>query len=240
MERPPPHDVERGSDVSIVSLLGAASSDGLLRHGRRRDYAAGEAIFARGDPGDTLFVIEAGRVEISRTSLGGRRSVLNQMGPGEILGEIAMLDNLARSADATAATEVTLLCVSRAGFMDFLRNHPDAAMALISGLCARVRQAADMFEDQAQLGARVRLARCLTRIAKKWGAAGEDGSVVLNAPLSQAELGEFSGLARENVNRQMKALENEGILCHVEGAIRIVDPEALAEIAEIWPEAGAG
>ncbi|MCB1375837.1 MAG: cyclic nucleotide-binding domain-containing protein, partial [Rhodobacteraceae bacterium] len=103
-----------------LGLLDRAAREALLSRGTRRRYGAGEAIFLRGDPGRALYLIEEGRVEVSVTALGGRRSVLAHMGPGEVLGEIAVLDNLDRSADATAAGAVTLVSLPRAEVMSFL------------------------------------------------------------------------------------------------------------------------
>ncbi len=204
----------------------------LLALGHTRDYKAGTTIFMRGDPGDTLYVIEEGRVEISLTSLGGRRSVLNHMGPGEILGEIALLDNGTRSADAVAGTKLRMLALSRATIVRFLTSRPDTTMALIAGLCGRVREAVGMFELQTQINARARVARCLTIMASKWGAEDESGDIRMEVTLSQSDIGEISGLARENVNRQIKSMVEDGIL-RMEGRTMVVtDLEALEELCD--------
>jgi CRP-like cAMP-binding protein len=218
---------------SWLGLLDATARAALLARGTRRRYAGGETIFLRGDPGRALYLIEEGRVEVSVTALGGRRSVLAHMGPGEILGEIAVLDNLERSADATAAGEVALVGLPRSEVMDFLARNPEAMMGLIAELCAKARNASEMFEDQTQVAARTRLARCLTRIARKWGQPQGDGAVRITEPLSQSDLGEFSGLARENVNRHLRAFADEGLLRIEDGVVLIGDVEALEEIAEL-------
>ena len=216
-----------------LGLLDRAAREALLSRGTRRRYGAGEAIFLRGDPGRALYLIEEGRVEVSVTALGGRRSVLAHMGPGEVLGEIAVLDDLDRSADATAAGAVTLVSLPRAEVMSFLAQNPEAMMGLIAELCAKARNASEMFEDQTQVAARTRLARCLMRIADKWGRPEAGGAVRITEPLSQSDLGEFSGLARENVNRHLRALADEGLVRLEGGVVVIADPEALAEVAEL-------
>ncbi|WP_068115628.1 Crp/Fnr family transcriptional regulator [Tropicimonas marinistellae] len=227
-------DDERGGSISpLLSTLSEDERARLAKRGQRRRFASGEVIFLRGDPGDVLYVIEAGRVEISVTSLSGRRSVLNHMGPGEVFGEIAMFDGQDRSTDARAAGDVTLLALHRAEVRGFLMDHPDATMALIADLCRKVRNASDMFEVQAEVDARKRLARCLLRIAEKWGASDGDGPMRIDLGLSQSDIGEFSGLARENVNRNLKALAADGVLRLDGKVIEIPDLETLAEVAEI-------
>lgn len=74
---------------------------------------------------------------------------------------------------------------------------------------------------------------CLLRIAQKWSSADVDGEIRLDAGLSQADLGDFSGLARENVNRTLRALADEGAVRLDGRQIVIADPESLTEIAEL-------
>lgn len=205
-----------------------------MRRGRSREFAAGETVFLRGDPGDALYVIEAGRIEVSVLALGGRRSVVNRMGPGEILGEIALLDGGLRSADATAGGSGARLLVLRRGeIVSWLGAHPEAAMGLIGELCSRVRDALEIFENQAQTNARARLARCLLRVAAKWGKPHPGGGLAVAEALSQSEIGEFSGLSRENVNRTLKALAEEGLLHLEDGRPVIDDVEGLEDVAEL-------
>ncbi len=71
------------------------------------------------------------------------------------------------------------------------------------------------------------------RIADKWGRPEAGGAVRITEPLSQSDLGEFSGLARENVNRHLRALADEGLVRLEGGVVVIADPEALAEVAEL-------
>src|SRR6056297_1238912 len=81
----------------LVSALGDAEFAELFDEGRRVAFSAGQTIFSAGEPGQSLILIEEGRVEVSITSISGRKSVLAHMGPGEVLGEIAALDGGPRS-----------------------------------------------------------------------------------------------------------------------------------------------
>lgn len=84
----------------LLAALSEHDGQDFVQGGLRRDYAAGQGIFLRGDPADALFVIESGRVEISVCSRSGRKSVIGYLSDGELLGEIALLDGGLRSADA--------------------------------------------------------------------------------------------------------------------------------------------
>lgn len=223
-------------DASSSILLSSLTHDcriELLNTAKPIKYAAHECIFLQTDPGDTLLLIETGRVEISVTSMSGRKSVLNHMGPGEALGEIALLDGQLRSADATAAVETTGLILHRADVNAFLETRPSVMMALIRELCGKVRNASDMFATQAQTDAPARLARCLLKLAEKWGEKTPTGEVLLAKSFSQTDLGEFSGISRENVNRRLKQWDADGIIKIVPDGVLLTRQEALQDIAEL-------
>ena len=217
----------------LLTALDEDAREELLGRGRKKSYRKGEMIFARGDEGDSLIVVLSGRVEVSVTAMNGRKSVLDHMGAGAVLGEVAMMDNGTRSADVIAGSKVDALILGRADIKQFLVEHPEAMVAMIAELCAKVRNASDMFENQAQVVANNRLARCLLRFGEKWGKEEADGSVRIEQPFSQADIGEFSGLARENVNRHLKAWEADGII-KIDGRMLVLlDTYALEDIAEL-------
>lgn len=203
----------------FLSALAADKRTKLLGTGTRRHYTTGQLIYARGEPGTSLFVIETGRVEVSVSGPDGRAAVLNHMGPGEVLGEIALIDEGPRSADAVAATDVTGVLLAKSQFKYFLRDDPAAAYGMIAELCSKVRNASDMFETQSRLQGSVRLARCLVRMARKWGKE-TDGEIEIGADVNQTDLGDFAGLSRESVNRIFRGWITEGFVA--------IDPETKA------------
>jgi len=217
----------------LMASLVPEDRAGLLALGKPVSFRAREMIYALAEPGDTMIYIETGRVEISVTSQAGRKSVLNHMGPGEVLGEIALLDGDVRSADAVATEPVTGRVFHRRDVLDFMRARPDAMLGLISELCSKIRNASDMFEVQSQLEASTRLARCLLRLSAKWGTQQEDGSTELHPGFSQTDLGDFAGLTRESVNRHLKKWGDAGVVAIEAGVISITDTEALSDLAQL-------
>lgn len=224
----PPDQPSRS--VLLTSLTDTDRSD-LLALAHRASFHSGQMIFSRTDPGDTLLLIEEGVIEISITSLSGRKSVLNHMGPGEALGEIALLDGGLRSADAVATAPVRGLLLYRRDVMAFLRDRPHALFALVAELCGKVRNASEMFATQAQTEAPSRLARSLIRLGDRWGTEGAGGVLLPSTRFSQSDLGEYSGLSRENVNRRLRAWAGEGIVEITPEGILLRDAGALRDIA---------
>lgn len=215
-----------------MAAMDSADCRVLFANAKRRSYAAGQTIFAEGEPGNMVMLIEKGRVEVSVTSMSGRKSVLAHMGPGEVLGEIAALDGGTRSADTVAASAVEGLALSRKNILAFVAERPNVAQAIITELCRKVRNASDMFTTQSVTEGGPRLARALLRLFDKWGTTDADGLLRLEEKFSQTEIGEFSGLARENVNRHIKSWMEEGLLRSDKRQLVLLDREALEGLAE--------
>ncbi len=217
----------------ILSALDLQDQRALLAKGHPHSYQKEEVIFSRGDEGSWALLIEEGLVEISVMSKNGRKSVLNHMEKGDILGEVALFDLENRSADAVAITPVTGTVVHRQAVFEVLKNNNEAYFSIIKTLCARVRNASEMFETQSLTSADARLARCLMRMAKKWGHKNADGSIHIEQQFSQSDLGELAGMARENVNRHLQTWIHESLIHFDKGDITLLDPDKLSELAEL-------
>jgi len=207
--------------------------DQLFQRGRPLSFAKGDTLIARGTHGDSLFYIKQGRVEVSLVLADGSKAILNQMGPGETLGELSVLDGGVRSADAVAASDtVDVVAISRSHVFETLKIENSVLTGLIAELCARVRNASNMFEVKSEKSARIRLARTLLHLASKWGERNADG-IVLIPGFSQTELGDFAGIARESVNRQLRHLEEDALILRDDVGIRLLDVDGIAETAQL-------
>lgn len=216
--------------VSLLDVLSPASRQKLMMHSRARHVPAGSTLFYKGDDGSWLYLIERGLVEISLMSVQGKKATLNHLGPGELIGELSALDQLPRSADALALVDTDGQVIPKRYLAEVLRDDSDACLEVIRLLCSRVRNASDMFEHRAVAPASVRLAHCLLTLIRKWGEADDQGAQHLSQKLSQAELGEFAGLARENVNRLLKEWQSLGWLRFHRGELTVLDTEALQAV----------
>lgn len=219
------------ADSVLLASLGGEDIAAMFAPARRVKYRAGQTIFVEGDPGGSVILIESGRVEVSITSLSGRKSIIEYMGPGEVLGEIAALDGEGRSATVTAAGEVTGLALSRTDLLKFVTARPEVARAVIKELCKKVRNASDMFANRSVVEGGPRLAKALLRLFDKWGRPDGD-QIILTQPFSQTEIGDYGGLARENVNRYIKTWVGHSILDHKDGALVLLDRARLEEMAD--------
>jgi CRP-like cAMP-binding protein len=215
----------------LFGVLSEPELDQLLAHAHTENYPAGAVIFVKDDPGHSLMVVLRGLVKISNFSPEGREAVHALMNPGDVFGEMALLDGKNRSAGATALEATELLVLLRRDFVPFLERNPRVAVRLIEVLCGRLRQTTATVEDGAFLSMAPRIARALLRLASRYSRT-EGGAVRIDLRLSQRELGGLVGLARENVNRQLRAWHHEGLIRTDHGHIIIDDMAALEAIAD--------
>lgn len=180
----------------------------------------GAALFYKGDPGDALYVVVEGEIEISTAAADGRMVRIAALGAGAVIGEMAVLDGGGRSADATAVRRTRLMRIGRDAVLDALKSEPDALLALAVELSQRVRHADSALESAALLDLGGRLARVLLQ------EAGASRTVAL----PQTELARRIGASREKVNRKLSAWREEGWITIGRSGIRIEEPDALQSL----------
>ncbi len=190
----------------------------------------GRIVFRKGDAGRGMMMVVSGRVKIT-SSAGQNEAFLGVFGPGEILGEIALLDGGPRTADAVAVEDTELLVLDRRDFLPLIQRHPAAFLSLIEVLCARIRSDTEMVEDFLSLDLPARLGRALLRLAERTGATQTRG-VRITIRFSQRELGRMVGMTRESINKQLKNWRDRKIIEMDDGFIVIVDEDALVEDIE--------
>ena len=133
--------------VQLFQDLPEADLASLADHCVERAFAAASIIFNRGDPGSAMYVIVGGQVNIHLPDQGSRRMSLNDMARGEYFGEVALFDDLPRSASASATTEVILLELSRSALMRMLEDRPSAALTMLRTMSSRVRHMSEVIEE---------------------------------------------------------------------------------------------
>lgn len=182
---------------------------GVVRAMHRQEFVPGQLIFGRGDEGRDLFLIISGRVRLSVLSSEGRELSFQHAGPGDIFGEIAVLDDGPRTADAAAVGKAVTMALAAGHVRRLLAAHPPMANSIIRLLCQRLRDADVQLEGVALHRIEVRLARYLLTRAQ---AAEAAGSTAFDLGMSQSDLALLLGASRPKVNAALMLLEAEGAL----------------------------
>jgi CRP-like cAMP-binding protein len=213
------HPIFGGLSPALIEILCSKSS---MRRERRR-----EAIFAKGDDGNGLYAVLTGVVKISASWTDGREIVFNLIHPGEIFGEIALLDGRPRTADATAMTDCELLFIDRRDFVPIVGAQPELATRLIELLCARLRWTSEQYEEVMFLDFPGRLAKTLLWLTERIGTSAGGRYVAI----TQREISNFLGKSRESTNKQLRAWARHGWISLERSRVVVEAPEALAAIA---------
>ena len=200
-----------------------------------RKIPRGGTIFTKGDPGTGLIGVLGGSVKISVASVDGRDIVLNIIQPGEIFGEIALLDGHPRTADAAAMSDCELMVIERRDFIQFLRSQPDMTLKFIEILCARLRRTSEQVQDLTFLNLPTRLAKALLQLTSQTEVATPRRKV----SITQREISQIIGRSRESTNKQLRAWAKRGWIALDRGGVTVLAPEQLIEIAEAGLELDA-
>ena len=193
--------------------------DRLAAVARPVRHAEGAALFRRGDPGEGLLIVLDGLVRLHLSTEAGRELTLGLVGPGEPLGEIALIDGGPRSADATALTPVRALLLRHADAAAIIASDAAVAGALLRTLAARLRRTTDQTEAVGLRGLPERVAIALLQLA----AADPSGLV----RLSQGQIASLVAATRPKVNAVLAEFRARGLVEPARAGLRVMDAEAL-------------
>jgi CRP-like cAMP-binding protein len=185
----------------------------------------------QGDSSGDLFAVIQGRLKVTTSSPEGENVVFSILGPGEVFGEIALLDGGTRSATVMALETCRLLIVPRAAFLGVLRDFPSLAFRLLETMAKRIRTLSSRTEESL-LDVPTRLARTLIALAARFGAPAGRGHVRVTIKLRQRELGDLIGATREMVNKCLAVWKRRRLVEHVGGVLLVLNHDRLQAIAE--------
>ena len=171
-----------------------------------------------------------GRVRASNVSADGKEVTLNVIGPGEVLGEIALLDGKPRSANVIALEDTTVLIVERRQFLPFVFKHETMVERLLVTLCDRLRRTSILLEEFALFDLPARLARVLLKLSADYGRpvpAEQGGGVRIDLKLSQRTLSTLVAASRETVNKQLRHWRDDKTIDLVDGYMIVRRAKAL-------------
>jgi CRP/FNR family transcriptional regulator, cyclic AMP receptor protein len=219
-------------NCTLFAAVAPAERERILDLASERSVQRGQIIYQRGDLESSMMVVLRGSVRISTGSADGKEVMLNTIGPGEVPGEMALLDGQPRSADATAMEDCTLLVIERRQFLPFLQSKPDLMLRMLAVLCQRLRQTSDALGDMVLLDLPGRLIRLLLRLADDHGRVTPDG-IRIDFKLSQRDIGTRVASSRESVNKQLRVWQDAGWLSLDHGYITLRQPARFRRLIDI-------
>ncbi|MGZ8690808.1 MAG: Crp/Fnr family transcriptional regulator [Aeromicrobium sp.] len=194
------------------------------------DVPRGHIFFSKGEVGDRMYVIIAGKVKVGGLSRDGRESMFTVRGPSDSFGELSVFDPGPRMSTAIALTTVRAAPVGGAVLRAWIADHPAVADRLLRVLARRLRRTDDTLSDLIFTDVSGRLAKQLLQLAQQFGVQ-EDGALRVTHDLTQEELAHLVGTSRETVNKALSDFSHRGWI-RLEGkSVVITESERLAHRA---------
>ena len=221
---------QTGDFLATVPLFSGLQRDEIQRFAeltRERSYPKGSVILFQDDPGDSLFVLRAGRVKVVLIGEDGREVILGVLEPGAHFGELALIDDQPRSAHVIAMEDAQLLILRREDFRRRVEANPSVAWALLTELSRRLRRADVKIGGLVLLDVPGRIARLLLDLAN------EAGTDAIEKPLTHQTIAQMIGASRETVSRAMKEFQDAGLITVERRRIYVGDRDALEKRSQV-------
>ena len=184
----------------------------LLAAQRTITLREGEILFERGDAGNGCYWLRRGVLAVAVASEKGEHRTLAILGAGAIVGELAMIDGLPRSATVQALRDCVLSFISRAAFSELMSRHPELSSDLVTTLAARLRQSDEDMVASTFLTVRARVARALLAFAVHLGEEVAPGRIRIRHKITHNDLAAMAGVARESVSRTVSGWTKQKVL----------------------------
>ena len=204
-----PEDLQRVAEVAVP-----------------RSFEAEDVVFREGDDSDTCYVVRSGHARAVRSHSDGRTITLASFRSGDIFGELAMFDDERRSATVEAVDDLEVVAVLGADMRRLLRRHPDIAAKLLAAVTRRLRQTNERLTRQSFQTVQSRVAQVVSALVEQAQAEGaSQGDVLIT--VTQSDIAQLAGSARESASRFLAVLERAGIITQGRGRLTVHDPQAL-------------
>jgi CRP/FNR family cyclic AMP-dependent transcriptional regulator len=232
----------RRSQADEAALLRVLAESPIFRRGQPAalrelaakaspfDYPVGAFLMRQGEPADHVMVLTAGEVAIVSPVRGGGELVHTIMRAGQLIGELALLNEGRRTAGVRATSPTTAWAIGRDPFWGFLEANPPASSALLRQVAARLAAREALIDDLLSLDVKSRLAKALLSLADDHGHPDPQGGIRISLRLTHRDLAGMVGASRENVSRALGAFRKRGFIDYDADAIRLRNPDALRRL----------
>ncbi|HVQ96898.1 MAG TPA: Crp/Fnr family transcriptional regulator [Mycobacteriales bacterium] len=216
--------------AGLFQGVAAEDAEALSAQFEYLDYPRGSVVFHEGEPGDSLYIVLAGKIKLGRRTADGRESLVAVMGPSDQFGELSTFDPGPRTATAQAVTDARLARISKPALRGWIASRPQIAEQLLRVLARRLRRTNNHLADLIFTDVPGRVAKQLLQLAQRFGTV-EGGHLRVTHDLTQEELAQLVGASRETVNKALADFAQRGWL-RLEGkSVVILDRERLARRA---------
>ncbi len=217
--------------VPLFSGLDKEDLNALASIVTRKEFAKRDTLFHQGDPGDEFMILTEGSVKVELMNSEGKELTLTILTPFQFLGELALLDDVPRSATVVSMEQSVLLSINKRDFARVLETYPRMSIPMLRQLTRRVRVLTDDIASMAFLDSYSRVTRKILNLAEEMGQETADGHILIDRPLTHQQLANLVGTTRETVTKILNEMKDNGLLDIRRHRITILDRE------ELWARA---
>jgi CRP/FNR family transcriptional regulator, cyclic AMP receptor protein len=212
--------------VPLFSTLSDAEFVSLEHIFVLRSYRKNQVIFLEEDTGSYMYIVIAGKVKVTKSTAGGKETLLAIHRAGDFFGEMALLDGKTSPATVSAIEDCKIVTVSKTDFNNFLMRNDKIVRQIIQVLCLRLRQVWGQVQSLNYSSADSRIRSGILQLAKRHGVPDARG-IIVDLKITHQELAEMVGTSRETVTRTLARLQKQGILTIDARRIIVLDAKTL-------------
>lgn len=220
-------------EVPLFSGLSESDLEALSDIVSKKQYTKSETLFHQGDPGEEFLVLTSGSVKVELMNSDGKELTLTILTPYQFLGELALLDDVPRSATVVALEPSEFLSINKKDFARVLESYPAMAVPMLRQLTKRVRILTDDIASMAFMDSYSRVTRKILSLAEEMGESQSDGSIFINQSLTHQQLANLVGTTRETVTKILNQMKDANLISIRRHRITIHDSEELASRANL-------
>ncbi len=222
---PPAEKLRYLSELAVFQDLSPREMEDLNRVTTMSSVPKGRVFYRPEEPGEVLFILKEGRVQLYRISPEGKKLVITTLGSHTLFGEMALLGAKMHNTFAEAVEDCLICVMNRNDLERLILNKPQVALRILEVTGPRLRDAEERLENMAFKGIPARLASLLLRLADEQGSNNISG-------MTHQDLAESVGTYRETATQVLNDLKADGLIEIGRKRITILNPAGLAAVAE--------
>ncbi|MEK7761916.1 MAG: Crp/Fnr family transcriptional regulator [Nitrospirota bacterium] len=196
---------------------------------RMEEVKKRQPLYLPGDPSSNVYLLKRGRVKIANTAPNGKEVTFDILEPGEVFGELDVLEDAPRSTSAETLDDAVICVIPRKDFDQYLAMHPTVMFKLTKLIGLRLKKIQSRVEDLVFRDVPARLAHLLSELGKTEGIADKQG-IRLKVKLTHQEMANLIGCSRETVSTTMGQFRDDGLIQMDGRTITILNPNALSRL----------
>jgi CRP-like cAMP-binding protein len=199
----------------------------------RKEFGKRDTLFHQGDPGEEFMILTEGSVKVELMNSEGKELTLTILTPFQFLGELALLDDVPRSATVVSMEQSVLLSINKRDFARLLESYPRMSIPMLRQLTRRVRVLTDDIASMAFLDSYSRVTRKILNLGEEMGQTNAEGHILIDRPLTHQQLANLVGTTRETVTKILNEMKDNGLLDIRRHRITILDRDELHARADL-------